>query len=174
MARLCTCCSSPHARELNLRLATGASVAAVSTEFGLGESSIRRHLANHFTAASLDVSETTDILDQLAAALEDMGRVRAAALAAGRGETAIKAAVASKGIASVFLDRLGVDDLDVTRFYRESEALGRAVARVTREHPRVGHAIAVELAQLAPESEMAEALEVVAVAAEQKRHEISR
>lgn len=174
MARLCSVCTSPRARDINLRLATGASVAAVSREFRVGESSLRRHLSNHLTAASLDASETTDILDQLAAAMSDMGRVREAALAAGRSETAIKAALATKGIASVFLDRLGIDDLDVAEFRRDSEALARAVGRVTRQDPRVGRAIVVELEQLVPESNMAKVLEVFAVAAERKRQEISK
>jgi hypothetical protein len=150
MARACSICSSQQAAQINVALAGGSAIAEVAAEYRNSESAVRRHAANHLSGALIrdrydGTTTTTDLLERLQEALRDVDRVRAAALATGRGELAIKAAVAARPIIETLMLRVGIDDLHVLSLLQEGEVLALAVGRLARQDPSFGQALALQL-----------------------------
>lgn len=150
------------------------AIATLSLQNSISESALRRHSVNHLGHALIQVSDTgdtttvTDLIDRLQRALDDMDRVRASALATGRADLVIKAAAQTRALIDTMMARLGVDDLETVRLVRDAQDLARAVARATRIDPRVGHAIAHELASISTDPTTADALAAMAVSVERR------
>ena len=71
MPRTCTICEHPQREAIDRDLVGGSSNLSVSSVFGVSESSIRRHKANHLPAKLVlaqeasEVAEADDLLDQV-------------------------------------------------------------------------------------------------------------
>lgn len=116
-----------------------------------------------------DTTTVTDLLDRLQQALDDADRVRASALATGRGDLAIKAVAATARLVETLTSRLGIDDLEIAKLIADSDLLVRALARATRKDPAIGRAVARELNDITDDSKMPDALNALATATEQKQ-----
>ena len=175
MARLCTVCFHSDSSKINAELASGVGVATISSETTISESALRRHTANHLghllirEGGMSDTTTTTDLIDRLQLALDDVDRVRASALATGRGELVLKAAAQTRALIDTMMARLGVDVIENAQLVREAQELGRAISKATRLEPGVGHAIARELGNIATDRTTADALTAMAVSVERQR-----
>lgn len=176
MARLCTICTSPDVRAINAQLATGAAISTIVSQTSysgsFSDSALRRHAANHLGRIR-DIPEatttTTDLLSRLQQALDDVDRVRSAALATAKGDLVVKAAATATRIIETFMHKLGIDDVETARLIEEGHVLARAVARATRQDPAIGYSVARELLMLSPDdTTTADAIEALAVSVEQK------
>jgi hypothetical protein len=175
MARLCTVCFHSDSTKINASLASGVALATISSQSTISESALRRHSVNHLGHALVretsvsGTTATTDLIDRLQSALDDVDKVRVSALATGRGDLVIKAAAQTRALIDTMMARLGVDDLETVRLVRDAQNLARAVGRVTRIDPEFGHAVVRELNTLSTDTITADALTAMAVAAERKR-----
>lgn len=151
VGRPCSFCDRSDRLELELTLVRGESVALVSTETGISESGIRRHLRNHTAAALRDSMESshdatpTDLLARMVDLADDARTARLTAQRNGSLGLAVRASDAELRALVALLDRAGIDSADTLERLRESEALARAVGRVVRSDPRAGRALAAEL-----------------------------
>lgn len=174
MARLCTVCFHSESSKINAELASGVGVALISSQTLISESALRRHSANHLghllirEGGIIDATTTTDLIDRLQLALDDVDRVRASALATGRGELVLKAAAQTRALVDTMMARLGIDDIESARLIQEARDLARAVATATRQDPSIGHAVARELRAISTDQTTATALAAFAVSVERK------
>lgn len=73
MARACTICTNPKRSEIELSVANGVSNRRIASQYGMSETSVRRHMAEHIKQAAkeqqakLDEAKTLDVLKQLQA-----------------------------------------------------------------------------------------------------------
>jgi len=73
MARACTICSHAQRAEIELSVANGAPNRRIAAQYGMSETSVRRHMAEHISKqaakqqARLDEAKTLDVLAQLRA-----------------------------------------------------------------------------------------------------------
>jgi len=151
VGRPCAFCDRSDRLELEMALVRGESVALISTEIGISESGIRRHLRNH-TAAQLrdsmqasDDATPTDLLARMVDLADDARTARLTAQRNGSLGLAVRASDAELRALVALLDRAGIDSTDTLDRLRESEALARAVGRVVRTNPGAGRALADEL-----------------------------
>ena len=175
MARLCTVCFHSDSAQINVSLASGIAVATISSQTTISESALRRHTANHLGNLLVrdgdlnDTTTTTDLIDRLQLALDDVDRVRASALATGRGELVLKAAVQTRALIDTMMGRLGIDVIENAQLVREAQDLGRAVAKATRVEPGIGFALARELGSISTDPTTADALTALAVSVEHQK-----
>lgn len=173
MARLCGICTAANARDINARIMTGVPIAQIARETFFSDSALRRHASGHLSrlsAVPTDTTATTDLLDRLQLALDDVDRVRAAALATNRGDLVVKAATAARQIIESLTTHLGVDDLEVTKLIADGHNLARAVGFATRQNPELGRLVARRLAALSPDDTTdADTLDALAASVEQKK-----
>lgn len=182
MARACTVCAFDAADAINAQIASGTALARIHALFSdsVSYAAIRRHAAAHHfltvgvrDSSAVDPVTLTDLADRLSTALDDMDRLRVWALAANRHELAVKATAQSRAIIAAIRE-LGFEDLDALDALKDAETLGRAVGYAAQADASVGRAIAAKLRRVDPTTEMADHLDAVTVAAEQKRKEIAR
>ena len=175
MARLCTVCFHSDSAKINAELASGVGVATISSQTSISESALRRHTTNHLghllirDGGMSDTTTTTDLIDRLQLALDDVDRVRASALATGRGELVLKAAAQTRALIDTMMARLGIDDIESARLIQEARDLARAVAKATRLEPGVGLAVARELGAISTDQTTADALTAMAVAVKRQK-----
>jgi hypothetical protein len=167
MPRACTVCSSPKAEQINRDLTSGMAAALVASKYRIGDSSVRRHSRTHLSASLLQelrASEhlgSTDLIERLAEAVDDVAAVRSAALLTGNHGVVLRAAAATQSLIESLMDRVGIDSLETARLLREGDTFARAVARATAQDARVGTAVAEELSRLG-DNETADALRTFA------------
>ena len=152
MSRACSVCTSPNALKIDKSLFSNEPVASVASSNGLSESAVRRHARNHVHATILreihatNSTSSTDILERLVEALDDVSAVRSAALLSGQSGVLLRAAGATQSIATSLLGYLGQDgDLGILRQLKVGEAFARAVAGAIRADPTIAPEIAEQL-----------------------------
>jgi len=151
----CKACASEKASEINAELVAGVPQAKVAKVYAIHESSIARHTKSHLTGSILRESRvannvgTTDLMEKLVEALDDIHAVRTTALATGNGPLLLRASAASQSLISTLFDRLGeVGDSEAVRLMRDGERLARAVGLATQREPSIGRAVASRLRAL--------------------------
>ena len=175
MARLCTVCFHSDSAQINVSLASGIAVATISSQTTISESALRRHTANHLgnllvrDGVMSDTTTTPDLIDRLQHALDDVDRVRASALATGRGELVLKAAAQTRALIDTMMARLGIDVIESAQLLREAKDIARAIGVATRLEPGIGHAVARELGAISTDQTNADALKAMATSVEQQR-----
>lgn len=154
MSRPCSVCSNLNRRAVDTQLAQGASVQQVARNSGIGESSLRRHVARHLSAgllrevrASSDIGDA-DLIDTLVQVLHDVSAVRQVAIATGQSGLVLRSATATREIVGDVLTLLGVDAASVSQQLLGGQVLAKATARVIRVRPEFGTLLAENLDSL--------------------------
>lgn len=150
MPRNCIACSHPQRPALDAELVAGARMADVSRAFDVSVSALNRHKQNHLTTilrslVASDTFQTTDLIERLAASLNDLSAIRAQALASGNSASVIRAAAVSNSLISTLLDRMGIDDLSVAQELVTANKIFEATARAMRREPAFGLLLAEQL-----------------------------
>lgn len=154
MSRQCTVCASNSRRPAIETSLQTVGVQATSRRFEIHESSLRRHQQRHMSATILQeirASEqigSTDLIERLVEALDDVSAVRSSALLTGNAGMVLRAANATRELVGVIIHEIGVDATTVAEQLRLGEDLARALVKSTHADPEVGHAVAVTLRAL--------------------------
>jgi hypothetical protein len=105
---------------------------------------------------------TTDLLERLVNAVDDVDELRAMALREGNGSLVVRAAMATQALVATLSERLGEGgDTEVVRLLRDGERLARAVGHLARTNPAAGRVVAQQLRTTGDE-DTADALEAIA------------
>src|SRR5690606_13369263 len=116
-------------------LLSGAAVADVSRKYAVGDSALYRHARAHLSATVLREMRasaeagSTDLIEKLVEALDDVSAVRTHALLAGHASTLLRAASATQSLVETLLDRLGIDNIETVRLLREGENFAFALSK---------------------------------------------
>lgn len=138
---------------------------AIASRYGLGESSVQRHIANGHTEAALPRTRRvsaevapSELLLKLAEVLDDLDAVRQHALARGNAGLLLRSARETAAVVKLMASDLRLDSTELGRDLKTAEDLARAVAVVARREPSLGYAVAVQL-RTAGHTEAADELE---------------
>lgn len=180
MARSCAACVHPQSKLIDERLTSKTTtVSDLSHEMNISTQSLYRHQREHLSQTVLRElrlnrsTSTTDLLQALSEALDDVQAVRSAALLHGQSSMLLRAAASTQSLATTLLDRLAPDgDIHTIRLLREGERLARAIGAAVREDPAIAPGIAYQL-RVIEEHEAADQLIRLADIASSAKKEIS-
>ena len=105
---------------------------------------------------------STDLIERLVEALDDISAVRSSALMVGNAGMVLRAASATRDAVGTLIHELGIDSTTVAEQLRLGEDLARALVTATKADPGVGRAVAVTLRGLG-NLQIAEELDQIAI-----------
>lgn len=151
MAMPCKACAHADRAELDALLRLGSvPIKELAEKWRLSEAGARRHKARHLARLGLvpasDEVSVGYVLTAIVSALRDAEAVRAKAVDADRGDLVLRATREVRAASALILDRLGIDDSEIVDLFNLQEQFAQSGFAVIRRSPKVGLAIADDLA----------------------------
>jgi hypothetical protein len=154
MPRVCTICSHAQRSEIDRSLVDGATYRTIADRFGLSETALKRHKAEHLPAKvakaqeAAEVADADDLLQQMKALRNRAIRILQKAESAGDYRTALMGIREARGCVETLmevegeLDRRGVVNVLVNPEWVE---IRNAMLVALRPYPEAAQAVAGQL-----------------------------